>query len=154
MVGQLPLEQHIGVRILAVSVKGRGLTSRSQVGSAASDLHHFAPDWFPDVYCGLVLASHLRQQVAVRRVRCIHLGSGCPHKQKASRSFVAIECRGFMVKLRARESLCCRWGGELAVIDPFWPEYVVEEGPWIYLLQFKGGTWTDVLGRDHLQHRH
>jgi hypothetical protein len=24
MVGQLPLEQHIGVRILAVSVKGRG----------------------------------------------------------------------------------------------------------------------------------
>jgi hypothetical protein len=24
----------------------------------------------------------------------------------------------------------------------------------IYLLQFKDGTWTDVLGRDHLQHRH
>ena len=44
MVGQLPLEQHIGVRILAVSVKRRGrTTSRSQLGSVASDLHYFAP---------------------------------------------------------------------------------------------------------------
>ena len=53
-----------------------------------------------DVYCGLVLASHLRQQVVDRRMLCFHLGSGCPYKRKAGRSFVTIECRGSTVKRR------------------------------------------------------
>jgi hypothetical protein len=108
MVGQLPLEQHIGVRILAVSLREEAHHQLIAVRICCIRFTPFRADWSSDVYCGLVLASHLRQQVADRRMRCIHLGSGCPHKRKAGGSFVTIECRGSTVKpaLSSSERAC------------------------------------------------
>jgi hypothetical protein len=50
--------------------------------------------------------------------------------------------------------LCSRAGRGTRRNRPIGPNMRWKKGWRIYLLQFKDGTWTDVLGRGHLQYRH